>query len=219
MKKEKTKKTPWQIFTTVVLCITVFLLVVLTAFNIFFYKSPIVGVSMQPTFNADLQEGRPTSEYEKSNIKDKAYVYRFGKGKRGDIIMVEVLEDGKPKLLIKRLVAMPGDSVDIKQDETDNEYYLYINGEKQEEEYIKLRSRMSICAESFRAYKNSKGIAESDPLVLGENEVFVLGDNRGMSNDSSSFGPVDKRSIKGVVAFVVGYKDNLITYFWKKIFG
>lgn len=217
--EEKEKKSVWQILTTVVLCITVFLLVVLTAFNIFFYKSPIVGISMQPTFNVDLQEGRPVSEYENSNIKDKAYVYRFGKGKRGDIIMVEVLEDGKSKLLIKRLVAVGGDSVDIKQDSGSGEFYLYINGEKQEEDYIKSRSRMGICADSFRAYKNSKGIPESEPLVLKDDEVFVLGDNRGMSNDSSSFGPVHKNSIKGVVAFVVGYKDNLLTYFWKKIFN
>lgn len=218
MEKTKSKKTVWQILSTVMLCIAIFLLILLTAFNIFFYKSPIVGISMQPTFNNDLQEGLTTAAYEKSKIKDKAYVYRFGKGKRGDVIMVEITEDGKKKLLIKRLVAVGGDTVDIKQDAEDGFYYLYINGKKQKEDYIKLRERMSICFESLRAYKTLSGIAEDQPLTLEPNEVFVLGDNRGMSNDSSSFGPVKKSSIKGVVAFVVGYKDNLITHFWKKIF-
>ena len=218
MENKKSKKTLGQVFSTVMLSIAIFLLVILTAFNIFFYKSPIVGISMQPTFNAELEEGRPTSEYEQSNIKDKAYVYRFGKGKRGDVVMVQIVEDGKSKLLIKRLVAVGGDSVDIKKDNSSNEYYLYINGEKQEEAYIKYQSRMNICFENLKEYKKSHGISEDQSIVLKENEVFVLGDNRGMSNDSSLFGPVDKSQIKGVVAFVVGHKDNLITYLWKKIF-
>ena len=216
MEQTKKKKSVWQILSTVMLSIAIFLLLVLIAFNIFFYKSPIVGISMQPTYNKSLPEGLTTAEYEKSEIKDKAYVYRYGEAEIGDVVMIEIKEDGKEKLLIKRLVAKGGDTVDIKED--NGTYYLFVNGKKVEEKYVKDYSLMNVCYTNFLSYKNLKGIAADEPITLAKNELFVLGDNRGMSNDSSSFGPVKKSSIKGVVAFVVGYKDNLITHFWKKIF-
>jgi len=71
MEKTRSKKTVWQILSTVMLCIAIFLLILLTAFNIFFYKSPIVGISMQPTFNNDLQEGLTTALTKSQRLKTK----------------------------------------------------------------------------------------------------------------------------------------------------
>ena len=216
MEKAKKKKSVWQILSTVMLCIAIFVLLVLIAFNIFFYKSPIVGISMQPTYNKSLPEGLTTEEYEKSEIKDKAYVYRYGEAKVGDVVMIEIKEDGKEKLLIKRLVAQGGDTVDIQEE--NGTYYLFVNGKKVEEKYVKDYSLMNICYTNFLSYKNSKGIAADEPITLAKNEVFVLGDNRGRSKDSSIFGPVKNSALKGVVAFVVPYDSNLIEYLWNKIF-
>ncbi len=216
MEETKKKKSVWQILSTVMLCIAIFVLLVLIAFNIFFYKSPIVGISMQPTYNKSLPEGLTTEEYEKSEIKDKAYVYRFGEAKIGDVVMIEIKEDGKEKLLIKRLVAKGGDTVDIQED--NGTYYLFVNGKKVEEKYVKDYSLMNICYTNFLSYKNSKGIAADEPITLAKNELFVLGDNRGKSKDSSIFGPVKNSALKGVVAFVVPYDSNLIAYLWNKIF-
>ena len=56
------------------------------------------------------------------------------------------------------------------------------------------------------------------PVFVKEGHVFVLGDNRGRSKDSSIFGPVKNSALKGVVAFVVPYDSNLIEYLWNKIF-
>ncbi len=215
---EKTKKSAWKIVYTVVLCIAIFLLLALTAFNICFYKSAIIGVSMQPTYNKELEEGKSAEYYEKSKIQDKAYVYRFGKGKIGDIVMVKTIENGKTKRLIKRLIAKGGDSVDIKQNPEDNNYYIYVNGKLKQEKYIKDISKMSICFTNFQNYKTSKGLDPNEAITLAANEVFVMGDNRGSSKDSSVFGPVKKSALEGVVAFSVRYNNNIFSYFWNKIF-
>ncbi len=215
------KKTAGSIILSIVLFLAIVVLLVFAAFNILFFKSPIIGISMQPTFNAELPEGESTSYYEKSNIKDKAYVYRFSKGKVGDVILVEKTETvggvSTTKLIIKRLIAISGQTVNIQKD-GDN-YYLYINGEKKEESYIKDIAGMETCYNTFVAYKSSIGKTADEPITLGENEVFVMGDNRGHSNDSSNFGPVQKSAIKGKVAFVVRYNSNLFSYLWHKIFG
>lgn len=214
------KKTFGSVITGILLFIAIVILLIFVAFNILFYKSPIIGISMQPTYNAELPEGESASFYENSNIKDKAYVYRFGKGSVGDIILAQrtTIVDGteSSKLIIKRIVATGGQTVDIKQDS--GNYYLYVDGEKQEENYIKDISGMEVCYNTFVAYKSSVGIAEDTPITLEQDEVFILGDNRGHSLDSSSFGPIKTNIIKGKVAFVVRYNENLFSYLWNKIF-
>ncbi len=217
----KNKKSAGSIILTIFLCIAIVILAFFAVFNILFFKSPIIGISMQPTFNESLEEDMGTTFYKKSNIKDKAYVYRFGNAKLNDIVLYERTEtqgnSTTKKLIIKRVVAVGGQTVDIKSDGYD--YYLYVDGEKVEEEYIKDRSRMQTCYNSLLSYKLSVGLTDEDVITLADDEVFVMGDNRGKSNDSSSYGPIKRNSIKGVVAFVVPYNQNLITYTWSKIFG
>lgn len=219
---EKKKKSAGQIILTVMLSIAIFVLAVFAVFNILFFKSPVVGVSMQPTFNAELEVGMSTKFYEESKIKDKAYVYRFSKGELGDIVLAEreSIVNGKKttKLVIKRIVATSGQTVDIKKAE-DEIYYLYVNGEKVVEKYIKDYSDMEVCYNAFVAYKESIGIPADSAIKLNKDEVFIMGDNRAHSDDSSDYGPIKKNTIKGKVAFTVRYNENLLTYLWHKIFG
>lgn len=65
---------------------------------------------------------------------------------------------------IKRIIGLPGESVQVKDG------YVYINGELLEENY-------------GLETMNNPGIA-NEPIVLGEDEYFVLGDNRNRSSDS-----------------------------------
>ena len=80
------------------------------------------------------------------------------------------------KIIIKRLVGLPNDSVKIDE-------YLYINGNKYDNNYIE-----------------NSGIASKE-ILLKDNEYFVLGDNRQASTDSRSeeIGVILKEEIVGKV--------------------
>ena len=206
-----------KVLLSILVVISIVILLAFTAFNILFYKSPVVGVSMQPTFNIELEEGLSTAEYEASNIKDKAYVYRFGKGKVGDVVLVQRGEGSSARLIIKRIIATGGQTVNIQ--EYEGKYYFYINGERLEENYIKDYTKMVSCYTNFNAYKQTLGLSQDQSITLAEDEIFVMGDNRGNSNDSSVFGPVKTSSVKGVVSFIVRYDQNLIGYLFGLLFG
>lgn len=100
---------------------------------------------------------------------------------RFDIVVVQE----NNKYIIKRVIGLPGESVMYK----DNK--LYINGKVVEDNYSKTTTN------------------DFDNVVLGENEYFVMGDNRAVSSDSRIIGPVNIKNIKG--------KTNLIIFPFNKI--
>ena len=95
-----------------------------------------------------------------------------------------ILEIGKTSY-IKRVIGLPGDHVEIKDD------CVYINGEKLEEKYLQEYVRTTDMGGNFT------------DIVVPENTVYVLGDNRGDSVDSRRFGcvPVEKIESKAVFRF------------------
>lgn len=96
---------------------------------------------------------------------------------RGDVVVIK--KDGIDGFLVKRIAAAPGDSVYIKDG------IMYINGETQEE---------------WRCRIDFAGIA-AEPLVLGRDDYFVLGDNVKESRDSryEEIGLINRAEIKGKV--------------------
>ena len=98
-------------------------------------------------------------------IVDKL-TYRFREPRRFDVIVFPVRYDDNRRY-IKRIIALPGETVQI--DETGT---IYINGEVLEEHYG---------SETIRP--DTIGLA-AQPVTLGEGEYFVLGDNRNHSSDS-----------------------------------
>ena len=93
--------------------------------------------------------------------------YLFTEPKRGDVIIFrhKCYDDEEEQLLIKRIIGLPGDTIQI----TDN--MLYINDIPYEETYL-----------PDGVYMNSFG-----PYKVPENAYFVMGDNRTISNDARSW--------------------------------
>lgn len=129
--------------------------------NVVLARAEVIGSSMEPTYYTG----------------DSVLVCRLSEPKRGDKVVVTE-KDGKN--VIKRVIGMPGDVIQIVDSK------VYIDGSYYEEDYI----------DTDAYYKG--GIA-SDPLVLKDNEYFIMGDNREVSKDSRVIGPVTRNMFVGVV--------------------
>lgn len=103
--------------------------------------------------------------------------YSFDVPERFDIIVFRPYSNDKDTYYIKRIIGLPGEKVQIKGSE------IYINDTLLEEGY----GREQIL---------DGGLAK-DAIVLGEDEYFVLGDNRNHSKDSREIGPIKRASITG----------------------
>lgn len=106
--------------------------------------------------------------------------------KRGDIITIrgsKVPSGRIEKDVIKRVIGLPGDQISVEDG------YVYLNGEKLDEPYLE---------NPGLTYPVQPSYAE---VTLGENEYYVLGDNRLHSADSRSFGVVPREAIMGSVLF------------------
>lgn len=139
-------------------------------------RTEVSGPSMESTL------------HDKDSIMVEKVSYRFGKPSRFDIIVFYHFfdEDNQDKkdenaydLYVKRIIGLPGETVQI-VGET-----ILINGKPLEENYGKDPI-------------NYQGVAE-EPIVLGKDEYFVLGDNREVSQDSryEEVGNIKKDQIVG----------------------
>lgn len=128
--------------------------------------------------------------------------YRFGEPQRGDVVVFDQTPNTGESLvgallrnlaesvgartpeadLIKRVIGLPGETIEIR----DNT--VFIDGVALEESYLE---------EATRTRWDNR-----EPMLIGEDEYFVMGDNRTRSLDSRRFGPVSREEIVGK-AFVI----------------
>ena len=88
--------------------------------------------------------------------------------------------------LIKRVIGLPGETVTIESNQ------VLVNGEPIEEPYLSDTSTM----------------ADEGPFEVGEDEVFVMGDNRQFSFDSRRFGPISQDDLVGEAFFTIWPVSN-----------
>jgi signal peptidase I len=143
------------------------------------------GPSMMPTYNSDYID-HPEKEdiVYYTPVENNEY-------KRGDIVIAKASDD---KDIIKRVIGLPGDLIEIKYDI--DYYYVFINGVKLEEDYILSQKDMAIEHDKFYHLFDRE-------LVVPDNCLFILGDNRGNSNDSTFYGCFNYSDILGRVDYTV----------------
>lgn len=169
MVKERSEMWEW---------VKAFLIAIVLAFVVrSFLMTPIEvkGASMEPTLHS----------------QERMFVTKIGEPKRFDIVVFHATED---KDYIKRVIGLPGDRVEYKDD------VLYINGKPYDEPYLN-ESKKQI---SYGLLTGSFTLSET-PVgseVVPEGHVFVLGDNRRNSRDSRHIGAVPIDSIVGTTKFV-----------------
>ena len=105
---------------------------------------------------------------------------------------------------IKRVVGLPGDKIEIKP-QKDGSAYVYINDKKYEEDYIKSVYEYPDCStdKDLKLFANEQAM-KCGPFKLGEDEYFMMGDNRGSSYDSRYWGKLKKDRFVG----------RAVTVFW-----
>ncbi len=101
---------------------------------------------------------------------------------RYDIVVVSTRENGHEKIIIKRVMGMPGEVFQIQDG------VIYVNDK--------------LLADVVSEKMKYAGMVE-EPIIIGADQYFVLGDNRNHSNDSrfEGLGLVDKSEILGKVIF------------------
>jgi len=92
---------------------------------------------------------------------------------------------------IKRVIGLPGEKFQIKQ-EVNGVYKVYINDKPLEEEYIMSDRDFHKCRENMYC----------GPFVIPEGEYFMMGDNRGNSQDSRFWGTLSQNRFIGRAVFV-----------------
>ena len=122
----------------------------------------VEGQSMEPSLHTD------------QRLVVEKVSYRFHGPQRFDVVVLRLPSQGE-ELLIKRVIGLPGETVEFKNGR------VYINGEQLDEPFT---------VDETRPGRN--GTVTVPPL-----HVYVLGDNRDRSNDSRSFGPVPIDNVVG----------------------
>jgi len=152
----------------------------------------VKGASMEPTFQS--------GDY----ILTSKITYKMRRVERGDVVVFK--SPRNPEIeYIKRVIGLPGDKILIKDGQ------VFVNDKPLEENYISAPT--NVFEDGF--------LKEDQPIIVPQNYVFVMGDNRPRSSDSRAFGPIPIDSIDGVVFYryfppkKVGFIKNPLLKSWR----
>ena len=189
-----------------------------------YLETNVRGFSMQPTINMNVTD---------PNIEgDKIYINKYTDITNNDIVVAKV--SWFDNYIIKRVVGMPGDKVEIKDETT--HFAVYVNDtllytkEKYGEDrpfdptgsYGYYKNYLDFLTKpEFQDYVETKN--GTSYIKLDEDEYFLMGDNWGHTTDCIAKGPAKKSELVGKVELIVDVENTnpFITtlHFLKKIFS
>ncbi|RSD28043.1 signal peptidase I [Mesobacillus subterraneus] len=154
--------------------------VVLAAVIRYFLFAPIVvdGLSMMPTL------------HDQDRMIVNKLSYKVGEPERFDIIVFHAPEN---KDYIKRVIGLPGDTVEYKNDT------LYVNGKAYEEPYLEEYKKQVIDGPLTDPFTLEEKIGRK---TVPESHLFVMGDNRRFSKDSRHIGTVPFDEVLGKTSII-----------------
>ena len=159
-------------------------------FNVFVQRVQVSGHSMDPTLKTN----------------EKLFAIKHIPIDRFDIVVAKEKTDDENIFIIKRVIGLPGDTVEYKKDQ------LYVNGKKMNEPYLnsfkeKLKdgslidyfTKINSNYANFDFNTNYLTVDSSGndtfKVTLKSDEYFLLGDDRPISKDSRAVGPIKKSDI------------------------
>lgn len=172
--EEDKKKTTLQVVAEYLRVIAIAALVAFLICKFVIINAVVPTVSMEPTIKAG------------DRLIGMRIPYYFSDPKRGDIVIFETPDPAnKGDLYIKRVIGLPGETVVIVEgkvrivDKDGNVTEL-------EESYLSENAKPN----------NPDSSINNQSVTLGDDEYFMMGDNRNYSSDSRSWGPVKRKAIK-----------------------
>ena len=198
-------------------------------FYVLFTQVEVVGLSMLPTINSSAYDNKDTEHI------DYVFILKSNHYERKDIVVIKEGKTTSNSRIIKRIIAVPGDTIGFKKtgfspsNNNKISYDVYLNGKKLEENYI-FEQKLYLFPSDGMGYDfynlliDDLDTSDGDgdgffEITMDKNQYFVMGDNRNNSTDSRYFGPVTKDEIIGKSVIHVKYGQTLFETIWKSIFS
>ena len=215
----KAPRSFWSDFYTLLVVFVIAVIAILFAFGCVYTGARVEGASMMPTFNKE-HNTHPEKE-------DVVYYRATDSYDYGDIVVARVQENGVTKDIIKRVVGVGGDIIDI-INTRENGYKLEINGKLIEESYLlidysldkNLQNGMETTYVKFHIdLKNNfpDNFNSGGKFVVPEGCIFALGDNRHESQDSTHYGAFELDSVIGKVERVRNSSQSKFGFYYEYI--
>lgn len=187
------------------LCMLIFAVSIF--FSVTYSVAPVYGKSMMPTLNENFIVNDESSQ-------DRVVLNYIKNCNTGDIIVAKRYNTEEDYIfVIKRLIAIGGDTVEIKPNGD-----VYVNDILLKEDYTTdTKSATYYKIESLKLTQPE--LFENGKLIVPEGYVFYLGDNRGGSSDCSDYGPVKKSNIIAKVDFIIKSGENFFLSILNQIFS
>jgi signal peptidase I len=149
------------------------------------YRIP--SSSMEPSLHC----ARPAAGCEarfSDRVLANRFIYHLREPRRGEIVVFETPPEAQVKCgaggtFVKRLIGLPGETIEVRLERGDG--YVYVNGKKLREPYVRPDRRIQSTAMA--------------PRKIPPNHYFMMGDNRSQSCDSRQWGPVARDNVIGKV--------------------
>lgn len=179
---------------------------------------------MQPTLNSNVTQ--PDIE------GDTIFINKYARINRNDIVVAKV--NWYEHYIIKRLVGVPGDKIEIKDENTHYAFYvndnlIYTKEKTGDGSSLNKTGTNGYYSRYLDFLKNEKYQSivvneyENSYILLGANDYFVMGDNWGHTTDSIEKGPIKRNEIIGKVDLIIDATNTNpfapTKYFLKKLFS